>query len=208
GVSGRTAPALSAPPAGGCPGEAPPGSVQRFARRACNAFVERFPASCPHVTVLGCEWSSGPALSILRGIKGAPTVLSLHSLERQRSDMSSEISRRIEEVELSELRAARAVLVHEAGTAEGAKFWVPECGDRITCARQPFPVEQFESKLDPGEVKARYQVGPVDPTILYLGDLNERYGPDVLLKAMPAILRNHKQARLIVVGDGDLYWPL
>jgi len=25
---------------------------------------------------------------------------------------------------------------------------------------------------------------------------------------MPALLKNHKQARLIVVGDGGLYWPL
>ena len=60
----------------------------------------------------------------------------------------------------------------------------------------------------PGAIKARYQVGPVDPTILYVGDLDTRYGPDVIVKAMPAILRNHKQARLIVVGDGDLLWPL
>src|SRR5262249_20255850 len=84
----------------------------------------------------------------------------------------------------------------------------PECADRIVQVYQRFPVQNFESKLDPGAVKARYQVGPVDPTILYVGDLDERYGADLLLKAMPAVLKNHRQARLIMVGDGSLYWPL
>jgi glycogen(starch) synthase len=44
--------------------------------------------------------------------------------------------------------------------------------------------------------------------IVFVGDLEERYGPDLLVKAMPAILKNHKQARLVVVGDGGLQWPL
>jgi glycosyltransferase involved in cell wall biosynthesis len=48
----------------------------------------------------------------------------------------------------------------------------------------------------------------LDPTIVYVGDLSERYGPDLLMKAMPAILRRHPQARCVFVGDGDLLWPL
>jgi glycosyltransferase involved in cell wall biosynthesis len=183
-------------------------SVQEFASRSCNAFLERFPAGCPHVTLFGAEWSSWAALSLLRGLKNLPGILSLHSLERQRSDMSGILSKRIEEIELAGLREARAILVHEPAAAEVAKYWVPECEGRITHARPRFPVHQFQRDLDPGTVKARYQVGPVDPTILYVGDLDERYGPDVLLKSMPAVLKNHPQARLVIVGDGPLYWPL
>jgi glycosyltransferase involved in cell wall biosynthesis len=69
-------------------------------------------------------------------------------------------------------------------------------------------MERFESQLDPGAIKARYQVGPVDPVLLFVGDLDERYGPDLLLRAMPALLRHHRQARLVIVGDGHLQWPL
>jgi glycosyltransferase involved in cell wall biosynthesis len=181
--------------------------VQDFTQRACNAFLRQFPAGVP-VTLIGFEWSAAPALSILHGVKNASTILSLHSLERQRSDMSSELSRKVEEIELSGLREARTVLMHEPATAEVAKYWVPECARRIVQARDLFPVQHFRSELDPGEIKARYQVGPVDPTILYVGDLEERYGPDLLVKAMPAVLKNHRQARLVVVGEGSLYWPL
>src|SRR5438270_182413 len=135
------------------------------------------------------------AATLLRGIKDYGTLLSLHSLERQRSDLTSEVSRKIEAIERSGLREARTVLFHEPGTAEVARHWVPECADRSTNVRQPFSVQQFESNRDPAEVKARYQIGPVDPTILYIGDLSERYGPDLLLKAMPAVLKNNQQAR-------------
>jgi glycogen(starch) synthase len=181
--------------------------VQEFTHRACNAFLKRF-GSGPPVTVLGHEWSAVPALSLLRGIKSLDAILLLHSLERQRSDMTGELSRRIEEIETSGLREAKAIRVHDGGTAEVAKYWVPECAGRIGCLRRPFPLEKFQKSLDPGAVKARYQVGPVDPTILYLGDLDDRYGPDLLVKAMPPVLRNHPQARLVIVGDGPLYWPL
>jgi glycosyltransferase involved in cell wall biosynthesis len=183
-------------------------SVQEFARRACNAFLTQFPGGCSQVTLMGYEWSSVPALSVLCGIKNVKAILAINSLERQRSDMTSEVSKRIEQIELSGLREARTVLVNEPATGEVAKYWVPECADRIVSARTRFPVDHFEKQIDPGEVKARYQVGPVDPTILYVGDLEERYGPDVLMKAMPAILKDNKQVRLIMVGDGSLYWPL
>jgi glycogen(starch) synthase len=181
--------------------------VREFTHRACNAFLQCFQAG-QAVTPLGHEWSAVPALSLLRGIKSLDTILLLHSLERQRSDMTGDLSRRIEEIEISGLREAKAIRVHDGGTAEVAKYWVPECAGRIGCLRRPFPTEKFRKSLDPGAVKARYQVGPVDPTILYLGDLDDRYGPDLLVKAMPPVLRNHPQARLVIVGDGNLYWPL
>jgi glycosyltransferase involved in cell wall biosynthesis len=193
---------------GECPADDLVAQVQEYGRRACNAFLQEFPAGSDTVTSLGYEWSSVPALSVLRGIRNTVTILSLHSLERQRCDMTSAISKQIEEVELAGLRQAKTILIHQPATAEVAKYWVPECADRIVAARQPFPIDQFESGLDPGEVKRRYQVGPVDPTILFVGDLDERYGPDLLVKALPAVLKNKKQARLIMVGDGGLYWPL
>jgi glycosyltransferase involved in cell wall biosynthesis len=195
-------------PVGDCEAPDLPASVQEFSRRACNTFLREFPAGCPEATLLGYEWSSAPALSVLRGVKSVRSILSVHSLERQRSDMSSELSRHIEEVELTGLREASALLVHDPAAAEVAKYWVPECADKIVSARQRFPVHQFQTASDPGVVKARYQIGPIDPTILYVGDLSERYGPDILMKAMPALLKNNKQVRLIVAGDGGMLWPL
>lgn len=71
-----------------------------------------------------------------------------------------------------------------------------------------FPYQEFASNLDPAVVKARYLVGPIDPLILFVGDLDERHAPDLLMRAMPPILKKHPQVRLVIVGDGDLLWPL
>ena len=48
----------------------------------------------------------------------------------------------------------------------------------------------------------------MDPTILFIGELDERHGPDILMKSVPAVLKNHPQARFVFVGDGTLLWPL
>jgi glycosyltransferase involved in cell wall biosynthesis len=182
--------------------------VQDFTSRACNAFLRQFPPGSDQVTLLGCEWSSVPVLSLLHGTRNAEMLLSLHSLERQRSDMALEISQEILAIEQSGLREARAVLLHQDLTAAIAKELVPECAAKLHSGLPEFPVHRFDSKLDPGAVKGRYNVGPVDPTILYIGDLDERHGPDMLLRSMPAVLKNNKQARLVLVGDGTLQWPL
>jgi glycogen(starch) synthase len=181
--------------------------AQEFNRLASNAFLQQFPSSQP-ASVIGYEWSSAPVLSLLKGLRNLQGILSLHSIERQRSDATSEIGRKIAEIERDGIENARALLVHDPATAEAVRLWLPDCADRTVPARQLFNVANFESNIDPGAIKARYQVGPVDPMILYVGDLDERYGPDLLLKAMPAILRHHPQARLVIVGDGQLLWPL
>ena len=182
--------------------------VQEFAGRACNAFLKLFPGSSGNVTLMGFEWSTIPALSLLHGLKNLNVILSLHSLETQRSDLTSELSQKIDEIERAGLVGAKAILVHNPATEAIARLSVPSCADRIAPLHEMFPAHLFEAKLDAGAVKARYQVGPLDPMILFVGDLSEKYGPDLLVKALPGVLRNHPQARLVVAGEGDLYWPL
>src|SRR5262245_32591031 len=181
--------------------------AKEFVRRAGNAFMQAVPAG-QEASVIAYEWTAAGVIPLLRGLRNQHGVLSLHSIERQRSDLSAEVSRQIDEIEREALEAASRVLVQDAATGERVRLWLPACGERLVTSRERFPVEQFESSLDPGAVKARYQVGPIDPVLLFVGDLDERYGPDVLLKAMPAILRHHPQARLVIVGDGQLQWPL
>jgi glycosyltransferase involved in cell wall biosynthesis len=181
--------------------------VQDFTRRACNAFMHEFHDSA-QVTLMGFEWSSIPAISLLRSIKNVAFVLALHSLERQRSNLTDGFAKYIEEIELTGLREARLVLCQNGATVEVAKRCVPECADRIELLNPLTMIQDFQFNLDAAEVKKRFQIGPTDPMILFVGDLNENYGPDLIMKAMPKLLRNHKQVRSVFIGDGDLVWPL
>jgi glycosyltransferase involved in cell wall biosynthesis len=179
-----------------------------FAAQAAAAFEQVFPRERSEVILLGHEWMAIPALTEISSRRRLPAILSMHSLESQRSDMQSEFSRAIQQIEASGLRGAHVMLVHDVNTGVHARNLVRECEGRIVHARIPFTFRPIVADLDPGAVKARFHVGPIDPTILFIGELDERHGPDVLMKAIPAILKNHNQARFIFVGDGALQWPL
>jgi len=181
--------------------------AEDFTARARAAFTEALAAEAEEVTALCHEWTCIGVLTELQS-QGVRAILSLHSLECQRSDMSSEMSRSIQEVERLGLEAATSILVHAQATADAVHRLLPACFERTVQLRRPFPAAEFDSRLDPGPVKARYQVGPVDPMILFVGSLDERHGPDILMKSVPAVLKNHPQARFVFVGDGTLQWPL
>jgi glycosyltransferase involved in cell wall biosynthesis len=182
--------------------------VQDFTSRASEAFGRDFPPGSKAVTLLGCEWSSVPVLSLLQATGGPDALLSIRSLERQRSDLNTDLSREIEAIERAGLAEANTVFWQEPAVARAVQELWPDCAGKLVSGSPDFPVDQFENLQDPGAIKGRYQVGPVDPTILYVGDLDERHAADVLVKSMPTVLRNHKQARLVIVGDGELLWPL
>lgn len=182
-------------------------AVHDFGARAADACREALPAGA-QVTLLGHEWSALAAMVKLRLSDELPSVLLLSSTERQRSDLSSDLSKRIDELERAGLRDARTILVRNDATADALRQHVPECASRLAYLPEAFPTEPFAEPLDAGLVKARYQVGPVDPMILFIGDMDARHGIDVLMKSVPSVLKNHPQARFVFVGDGDLHWPM
>lgn len=183
-------------------------SSQQFATSALAAFDAECGSTGARVTALGFEWVSVKLLLELERRRQASIILSLHSLESQRSDLSNEQSRTIQAMELEGLAKAQTILIHNPPTAEEARKLLPQCQTRLVPVPAPFPVDDFRSGLDPGAVKARFQIGPIDPTILFIGELDDRHGPDILVKASEHIFKNQPQARFVVVGDGALQWPL
>jgi glycogen(starch) synthase len=63
---------------------------------------------------------------------------------------------------------------------------------------------QFRADVDAGEVKKTYGIHPFAPLILFVGRLVYQKGPDLLIEAMKTVCRNHRDAKLIVAGDGDM----
>jgi len=66
------------------------------------------------------------------------------------------------------------------------------------------PVHKFDGYLDPASVKRRYGISPVDPTVLFSGRLCVQKGPDLLLEAMPGLLRHYPNAKFVFAGDGHM----
>jgi len=80
-------------------------------------------------------------------------------------------------------------------------YRVPEW--KIDTIHNGVSADKYVGKLDdPGLIKRRYQLGPVDPTILFVGRMTHQKGPDLLLESLPMVLRENPQARTVFVGDG------
>ncbi len=60
---------------------------------------------------------------------------------------------------------------------------------------------RFKPTPNPGTPEPR---NPATPTVLFLGRLDARKGLDVLLRALPAVLKSVRGARLMVVGRGPM----
>ena len=64
--------------------------------------------------------------------------------------------------------------------------------------------QRFDQSTDPGVDKRQYGIGPLDPTVLFCGRLSWQKGPDILVEAIPAILKQHPSSRFVFAGEGDM----
>jgi len=74
------------------------------------------------------------------------------------------------------------------------------------CAVVPNGVrpERFWRPVDPGSVKKRYGIHPLAPLVLFVGRLAFQKGPDLLLEAVPHVLRKRWDVQFIVAGTGQM----
>jgi glycosyltransferase involved in cell wall biosynthesis len=63
---------------------------------------------------------------------------------------------------------------------------------------------RFDVEIDVASVRHGYGIGPMDPTILFCGRLEWQKGPDLLMEAIPSVLRRHANAKFLFAGDGGM----
>jgi glycosyltransferase involved in cell wall biosynthesis len=177
-------------------------AAQAFGRAADERLQEVAPFDLLHHH----EWLTGLAASRI----GRPRVLSLTSLEatRRNGDAPTPLSRAIQEAERSIARAASCVLTPE-WLRDRAIRELGMDGLRV----RSFPMEgrlanEWECPLDYGQVKNEIGVGPLDRLLLYVGPLEHAAGVDLLVEAMPVLLRRTSNLRMAFLGTGAMHGHL
>jgi len=79
---------------------------------------------------------------------------------------------------------------------------VPE--EKIRVIYNGIQTNKFNEFVDPGKVKSKYNIGPMDPTIVFCGRMTYQKGPDILVEAIPDVLKDYPNARFIFIGEGDM----
>ncbi len=62
--------------------------------------------------------------------------------------------------------------------------------------------QAFDGFINPSEVKGRYGIAPMAPTIFAPGRMTVQKGMDLLVEAVPMVLASYPEARFIISGEG------
>ncbi|NYT01358.1 MAG: glycosyltransferase family 4 protein [Methanosarcinales archaeon] len=178
----------------------------------CQAMADRFDAVqrlFGRFDVLhGHDWHPVPALNSIKAEHGLPNVLTLHSTKWGRNGNhfgqgdSQEISHR---EWLGGYESSQVIVTTSRMREELARvFSIPEYKTWII----PNGIQEGKVRrnLDPGRVKERYGLHPLDPVVLYCGRMSYQKGPDLLVEAVPAVLQRHWNARFVFIGEGEMRW--
>ena len=58
--------------------------------------------------------------------------------------------------------------------------------------------------IDAGRIKEKYGIHPLAPVVLFCGRMSIQKGPDLLVEAIPHVLRNRPDVCFIFIGEGGM----
>jgi glycosyltransferase involved in cell wall biosynthesis len=177
----------------------------------CRSFVWHFSQTEDHIgrfeVVHAHDWLTSNAMVWIKNSRpDHRAVLTMHSTEYGRSGNHfwGGVSARVRDHERHGTYCADRVIA-VSGVLKGELMWMYNLPDwKCWMIYNGVPVHRFDGYLDPGRVKRRYGIGPVDPTVLFSGRLCVQKGPDLLLEAVPGLLRYYPNAKVVFAGEGHL----
>jgi glycosyltransferase involved in cell wall biosynthesis len=180
-------------------------------QEVCRAFVRHFFQTEDHIghfdIVHAHDWLASNAMVwIKQGRPDHRAILTMHSTEYGRSGNHfwNGTSQRIRDHERhGTFCADRVIAVSHA--LKGELQWMYNLPDwKCWMIYNGVTVNKFDGWIDPGTIRSRYGIGPTDPMVLFSGRMCVQKGPDLLLDAVPGLLRYYPHAKVVFVGDGHM----
>jgi glycosyltransferase involved in cell wall biosynthesis len=156
--------------------------------------------------VHGHDWLCTKAIVQAANDRGSRTVMTFHSTEYGRcgNHHYNGQAQRIRAIEAEGTYCADRVIAVSGTLATELKwqFEVPDSKLRTVC--NGINCHRFDGFINPAICRCSYGIGPLDPVVLFVGRTAIQKGPDLLLEAIPAILQNRSNAKVVFVGDGSM----
>jgi glycogen synthase len=152
------------------------------------------------------DWLASNAAVWIKEGRGRKAVLTIHSTEygRNGNQFFGGQSPRIQDHERHGAYCANRVITvsHRLKDEIAWLYQVPH--DKTDVIYNGVNARVFDYAIDPGEVKRQYAIGPLDPTVLFVGRMVVQKGPDILVRSIPSLLRYYPNAKFVFVGDGHM----
>ena len=176
----------------------------------CRAFVDRvFEVEdfVGHFDLIHAhDWLAANAMIWIKQGRGHKGILTIHATEFARcgNTVAGGRSQRIRDQERAGTYwADRVIAVSKATEAEILSMYqVPAW--KTSVVYNGVSPHLFDVEQDTGAAKRKYGLAPLDPTVLFCGRLTSQKGPDILLEAIPRVLKKHPQTKFLFAGDGDM----
>jgi glycosyltransferase involved in cell wall biosynthesis len=160
----------------------------------------------PFDVVHAHDWLAANAMIWIKQGRGRKGILTIHSTEYGRcgNNFYGGRSADIREIERAGTYCAhRVIAVSQALRNE--IMWMYELPDwKVSVAYNAVNLHQFEGWLAPDGIKRRYGIDPMDPMVLFCGRMVYQKAPDLLVEAIPYVLRFYPHAKFVFAGDGEM----
>ena len=176
----------------------------------CRSFVDHVYDTedfvGPFDVVHAHDWLASNAMIWIKEGRGRKGILTIHSTEYGRcgNEFCSGRSEVVREGERKGTYCADRVIAVSRALKEEV-MWMYEVPEwKISVGYNGVDPHHFDGWINPGEVRAGYEIGPMTPMVLFVGRMVEQKGPDLLVEAIPSILKFYPEARFVLAGDGEM----
>jgi glycosyltransferase involved in cell wall biosynthesis len=152
------------------------------------------------------DWLAANAMIWIKQGRGRKAILTIHSTEYGRcgNNFYGGSSGAIREIERAGTYCAdRVIAVSQALRNE--IMWMYELPDwKVAVAYNAVNLHHFDGWVAADAVKGHYGIGSMDPMVLFCGRMVYQKAPDLLVEAIPYILRFYPHAKFVFAGDGEM----
>lgn len=181
----------------------------------CRAFVNTVfqiedYMGAPFDIVHGHDWLTSNAMVWIKHGRGRKGVLTIHSTEYGRcgNNFYGGRSARIRDHERHGTFCADKVIA-VSNALRNEIMWMYNVPDwKCHAIYNGVNYKNYDGWIDPGSIKKQFGMHPYEPMVLFSGRMVYQKGPDILVEAIPFILRYHPTTKFIFAGDGNMRWTV
>jgi glycosyltransferase involved in cell wall biosynthesis len=192
-----------------CPFDLHPNFVDEI-NNMCRSFVQHVFQTEDYIgpfdIIHAHDWLAANALIWIKQGRQRRTIVTIHSTEYGRcgNHFWNGQSARIREQERAVTYWADRVIA-VSNHLRGEIMWMYEApGWKVHAIYNGVSAANYDMALDPADVKRAYGIGPMEPTVLFSGRMVIQKGPDLLVEAIPHILKFYPNAKFVFAGDGEM----
>lgn len=150
------------------------------------------------------DWLTANAMKYVMDGYGTRGILTMHSTEygRDGNVFFDGFARWIRDAESAGCHNASTIISVSHFLADEIKriYHVP--AEKIHVVPNGINYHDFDGHVSPAEIKGRYGIAPMAPTIFAAGRMTTQKGMDMLVEAVALVLASYPEAKFVISGTG------